>query len=164
MKKEAEIYQMVTNTPKDEIARVFNLMMAEVRWSLDKAYNKNIIDAELYAATIAKAVQPVMKITSQIVTQQPVIDGQEAKSKADIEFVKIQKLSLTFSVHENTKIKTLNSYSDLMGSLGSGGLRITDSMFAAYYSMLKDLNDAVGLLGEIEVEALKGEDAPARTP
>lgn len=134
---------MAVNTT--EIDTVFTSMMGSVKNRLDVYYDETIIDSEVYAKVLAGIMQSTLQLATQTVQQQPVLDSQVDKTAADTAFVDTQKAELTASVGFNNKIKALDSYSDMIGTMGAGSLVVSSDMWSKYFSMVQDLNNAGSL-------------------
>lgn len=129
---------MAVNTT--EIATVFSSMMTAVETELDALYTADKVDAEIYAKVIASMMQSTLQLAATTVQQQPVVDSQVAKTAADTSFVGTQETELSNSVTYNNKIKALDSYSDMIGTMGAGSLVISTDMWTKYFGMIDGLN------------------------
>ena len=98
----------------------------------------------MYAKVFASLMQPTMQLATSTVQQQPVLDAQVAKTEADTSFVGTQETELSASVTFNNKIKALDSYSDMIGTMGAGSLVISEDMFTAFFNMVGALNGDMG--------------------
>ena len=85
-----------------------------------------------------------MQLATSTTQQQPVLDAQVAKTNADTAFVIEQDTQLAASVVFNNKIKALDSYSDMIGTMGAGSLSISTDMWTAFFNMVGDLNSSMG--------------------
>ena len=74
--------------------------------------------------------------TEQILQMQSQVD----KIVADTSFTNTQEIELVKSVDYNNKIKALDSYSDMIGTIGAGSLKIDPSMWETYFNMVNGLN------------------------
>jgi len=89
-------------------------------------------DAEVLADTIRKDAMNTKQLS--------LIDNQILKLIEDTLFVATQETELTNSVGYNNKIKALDSYSDMIGTIGAGGLTIDAPMWVTYFEMVNGLN------------------------
>jgi len=125
-----------------EIDRVFEAFMATEKDTLDIYFEASEVPSELYSKVLASAISTTMQLAVQTVQQQPILDGQVAKTEADTGFVGTQELELGNSVIYNNKIKALDAYSDAIGTMGAGSLVISEDMWTKYFNMVQELNDA----------------------
>jgi hypothetical protein len=125
-----------------EIDRVFEAFMATEKETLDIYFEASEISSELYSKVLAAAIGTTMQLAVQTAQQQPILDGQVAKTTADTKFVGKQALELGNSVIYNNQIKALDAYSDAIGTMGAGSLVISEDMWTKYFDMVQDLNDA----------------------
>jgi len=133
---------MAVNTT--EVSNVFASMMADIKTVLNAEFDANRLTSDLYAKGLLSTIQQTMQLATSQVQQQPLIDAQVAKTNADEAFALNQSTQLTNSVDFNNKIKSLSSYSDMIGTMGAGTLLITTDMWTAYFNMVSDLNSAMG--------------------
>jgi len=70
-------------------------------------------------------------------------DKQLGKLDAEIAFTNTQKDELIASVSWNNKIKSLDSYADMIGTMGAGGLKITTSMWTYFFNMVSNLHNGI---------------------
>ena len=68
-------------------------------------------------------------------------DKQALKLIADTLFVEKQTLELGRSVEFNNNIKALDSYADMIGTMGAGGLVISSDMWTTFFEMVHALNE-----------------------
>lgn len=66
--------------------------------------------------------------------------SQELKVDADTAFVKTQEAELSDSVVYNNKIKALDAYADMIGTMGAGSLDVSDAMWTTLFDMIAGLN------------------------
>jgi hypothetical protein len=125
-----------------EIGRVFETFMATEKDILDIYFEASEVSSELYSKVLASAIGTTIQLAVQAVQQQPILDGQVAKTEADTKFVGKQELELGNSVIFNNKIKALDAYSDAIGTMGAGSLVISADMWTKYFDMVQELNDA----------------------
>lgn len=69
-------------------------------------------------------------------------DKQALKLIADTLFVEKQTLELGNSVLFNNNIKALDSYADMIGTMGAGGLVISSDMWSKFFAMVQSLNES----------------------
>ncbi len=81
-------------------------------------------------------------------TKKSIYEAQQEKIEADTAFVKEQKLQLGYSVTYNNRLKISESYGDMLGNLGLGGLNVSAGMWSVYFNML---NDVYTNYGEVPV-------------
>ena len=127
-----------------EILALYDSLIAKHVAQLDAKYAADSIDSEMYAKIFASLLQPTMQLATQTVQQQPVLDAQVLKTQADTEFVGTQETELSNSVTFNNKIKALDSYGDMIGTMGAGSLIISTDMWTAFFNMVGDLNSSMG--------------------
>ena len=111
---------------------------------LNDQFDAERINSDLYAKALVSLMQPTMQIATSTIQQQPILDSQVAKTAADKEFVDTQKTELSASVVYNNKIKALDSYADMIGTMGAGSLVISSDMFTAFFNMVGALNSDMG--------------------
>ena len=70
-----------------------------------------------------------------------IYDQQVLKLIADTAFVQKQTLELGNSVIFNNNIKALDSYADMIGTMGAGGLVISSDMWSKFFAMVHALNE-----------------------
>ena len=87
----------------------------------------------------AHSAQDILNKQKQV----ELISQQVLKLTEDTAFVGEQKTQLTASVGFNNKLKTLNSYGNMIGTMGAGGLVISDDMWVVFFDMIKGLNSNV---------------------
>lgn len=131
---------MAVNTT--EIMTVYDTMIAKIKSTLDAEFDANRLTSDLYAKALISAMQQTLQLATSTVQQQPVLDAQVSKTNADTAFTTTQDTELTNSVTYNNKIKALDSYSDMIGTMGAGSLTISTDMWSTYFSMVNDLNTA----------------------
>lgn len=72
-------------------------------------------------------------------TRKSVYEAQIEKLEADTDFVRYQKLQLGYSVTYNNRLKISESYGDMLGNLGLGGLNVSSDMWSVYFNMINDV-------------------------
>ena len=72
--------------------------------------------------------------------QGALLDKQVLKLISDTLFVEKQTLELGRSVEFNNNIKALDSYADMIGTMGAGGLVISTDMWTTLFEMISELN------------------------
>ena len=127
-----------------EIEALYDSLMAKHIAKLDAQFDAERINGDMYAKVFASLMQPTMQLATSTVQQQPVLDAQVAKTEADTSFVGTQETELSASVTFNNKIKALDSYSDMIGTMGAGSLVISEDMFTAFFNMVGALNGDMG--------------------
>jgi hypothetical protein len=127
-----------------EIEALYDSLMAKHIAKLDAQFDAERINSDMYAKVFASLMQPTMQLATSTVQQQPVLDAQVAKTEADTSFVGTQETELSASVIFNNKIKALDSYSDMIGTMGAGSLVISEDMFTAFFNMVGALNGDMG--------------------
>ena len=137
-----------------EVDRVFDAMITSVSDSLDTLYGADKLDAELYSKVLASMMQSTLDLATKSAQQQPTLDAQLLKTEADTSFVKTQQNELSKSVGYNNKIKALDAYSDLIGTMGAGGLTISKNMWSTEFDMIADLNTSGTFTGTPVVSKL----------
>lgn len=125
-----------------EVDRVFEAFMTTEKATLDAFFEASEVPSELYSKVLASALNTTMQLAVSTVQQQPVLDGQVAKTDADTAFVGTQREELSNSVLFNNQIKALDAYSDAIGTMGAGSLVISEDMWTKYFDMIQELNDA----------------------
>lgn len=131
---------MAVNTT--EVLAVYNEMIAEMKKTLDAEFDANRLTSDLYAKGLLSLMQSTMQLAASTVTQQPMIDAQVSKMTEDEAFVATQKTELTNSVTYNNKIKALDAYGDMIGTMGAGSLTISTDMWTTFFNMVFDLNSS----------------------
>ena len=131
---------MAVNT--SEIMSVFDTMIAKIKEVLDAEYDAERLTSDLYAKALISSMQQTMQLATSTVQQQPVLEAQVTKTEADTAFVTTQDTELTNSVGFNNKIKALDAYGDMIGTMGAGSLNISTDMWTTFFSMVNDLNAA----------------------
>ena len=127
-----------------EITSLYDSLMTKHITRLDAQFDAERINSDMYAKVFASLMQPTMQLATSTVQQQPVLDAQVAKTEADTSFVGTQETELSASVIFNNKIKALDSYSDMIGTMGAGSLVISENMFTAFFNMVGALNGDMG--------------------
>ena len=127
-----------------EITSLYDSLMTKHITRLDAQFDAERINSDMYAKVFASLMQPTMQLATSTVQQQPVLDAQVAKTEADTSFVGTQETELSASVTFNNKIKALDSYSDMIGTMGAGSLVISEDMFTAFFNMVGALNGDMG--------------------
>ena len=127
-----------------ETLNVYDQMVSKMKEVLDEEFDKNRLDSDMYAKALVTLMQQTMALATQTVQQQPVIDSQVAKTNADTSFVGTQETELSASVIYNNKIKALDAYGDMIGTMGAGSLTVSADMWTALFNMIGDLNSSMG--------------------
>ena len=127
-----------------EILAVYDLMIAKMKVTLDGEFDASRLNADLYAKALVSTMQQTMQLATQSVQQQPVLDAQVSKTEADTAFTETQDTELSNSVIFNNKIKALDSYGDMIGTMGAGSLVVSTDMWTAFFNMVGDLNSSMG--------------------
>lgn len=124
------------------ILSLYGAMISEMKTTLDAEFDANRLTSDLYAKALISLMQQTMALATSTVQQQPVLDAQIAKTEADTAFVGTQEEELTNSVTYNNKIKALDAYGDMIGTMGAGSLTISSDMWTTFFNMVYDLNTA----------------------
>ena len=127
-----------------QILAVYDLMVAKHISVLDAQFDAERINSDLYAKALVSLLHQTMQLATSTTQQQPVLDAQVTKTEADTAFVIEQDTQLAASVVFNNKIKALDSYSDMIGTMGAGSLSISTDMWTAFFNMVGDLNSSMG--------------------
>lgn len=127
-----------------EIDTAYDAMMTKHKEQLDAQFDANRIDSDIYGKALISLMQQTMQMAITTVQQQPVLDAQVAKTQADTDFVGTQESELTNSVTYNNKIKALDSYGDMLGTMGAGSIVATSDMWTSFFNMVGDLNSSMG--------------------
>ena len=128
----------------DAILVVYDALIGRMITTLDEQFDNERLDGPLYAKALISVMQQTMQLSTSTTQQQPVLDAQVLKTEADTSFVGTQETELSASVIFNNKIKALDSYSDMIGTMGAGSLTISTDMFTAFFNMVGDLNSSMG--------------------
>jgi len=94
---------------------------------------------DLASSTAIRNAQSAQDLLNKA-AQKTFIDNQVLKLIKDTSFVAQQTIELTRSVEFNNKIKSLNSYGNMIGTMGAGGLVISSDMWIAFFDMVRGLN------------------------
>jgi len=105
-------------------------IQTEVNKALDVISSTAVRDAQSAQDIINKQAQKIL------------IDKQVLKLVEDTLFTAQQKAELIRSVDFNNKIKALDSYADMIGTMGAGGLIVSSNMWSTLFKMINDLNNA----------------------
>lgn len=92
--------------------------------------------------TLAQAETERQKTDMVIAQKNQVIDTTEEQVPllvAQRELAETQARELISSVIFNNKIKSLDAYSDMIGTLGAGSLAISTDMWTAFFDMVADI-------------------------
>ena len=100
----------------------------EVKKALDIVSTTAVRDAQSEQDLLNKAAQKTL------------IDNQVLKIIKDTAMTDEQRKQLILSVTYNNKIKALNSYGNMIGTMGAGGLVISSDMWSTFFTMVKGLN------------------------
>ena len=133
---------MAVNTT--EINAVYDSLIAKMKTTLDTEYDNERIKGDMYAKALLSLMQSTMQLSATTVQQQPVLDAQVLKTNADTSFVGTQETELVNSVTYNNKIKALDAYGDMIGTMGAGSLVISTDMFTSFFNMVGGLNSDMG--------------------
>lgn len=128
----------------DRVSANYDVLMAKVVATLDTEFAKNNITGDKTANVIAQMIQPVIMASIEMSKQEVLLDEQEALLQAQTNLAAEQKNQLTNSVTYNNKIKALDSYGDMIGTMGAGGLVISSDMWTAFFNMVSGLNSDMG--------------------
>lgn len=123
-----------------ETLSVYNSMITEMKATLDAEFDANRLQSDLYAKALVSIMQQTMQLATSTVQQQPILDGQKLKTEADTAFTIEQDTQLAASVTFNNKIKALDSYGDMIGTMGAGSLSISTDMWTTFFQMVSGLN------------------------
>ena len=123
-----------------ETLSVYNSMITEMKATLDAEFDANRLQSDLYAKALVSIMQQTMQLATSTVQQQPILDGQKLKTEADTAFTIEQDVQLAASVTFNNKIKALDSYGDMIGTMGAGSLSISTDMWTTFFQMVSGLN------------------------
>lgn len=124
---------------------LYNSFVSEHKTILDAEYDSERINKDFYGKALVALLQHSMQLATTTTQQQPMIDAQVAKTNADTSFVGTQETELSNSVLFNNKIKALDSYGDMIGTMGAGSLVISTDMWTAFFNMVNDLNSSSGI-------------------
>ncbi len=124
---------------------LYNAMIAEHKVILDAELADQRIQSDLYAKALISLMHQTMQLATSTTQQQPMLEAQIAKTDADTLFVGTQDDELTNSVLFNNKIKALDSYGDMIGTMGAGSLVISTDMWSSFFAMVNDLNSSSGI-------------------
>ncbi|MDT8337578.1 MAG: hypothetical protein RQ763_00120 [Sulfurimonas sp.] len=114
---------------KDEQISMLTAQQAtELKKALDIVSTTAVRNANSAADIINKTKQGVL------------LDKQALKLIVDTLFVEKQTLELGRSVEFNNNIKALDSYADMVGTMGAGGLVISSDMWTTLFAMINALN------------------------
>lgn len=127
------------------ITTLYNAMIADMKVTLDAEYDADRINSDLYAKALVSIMQQTLQLATSTVQQQPSIDAQLDKTIADTSFVGTQETELTNSVTYNNKIKALDAYGDMIGTMGAGSLVISTEMWTTLFEMIAGLNSDMGI-------------------
>jgi len=112
----------------EQVTLIQKQVDTESKKALDIASSTAVRDAQSAQDLKNKAAQKIL------------IDNQVLKLQKDTAFVDEQRTQLGLSVTYNNKIKSLNSYGNMIGTMGAGGLVISSDMWSAFFNMVKGLN------------------------
>jgi len=133
---------MAVNTV--EIEALYDSMMAKHSEQLNAQFDAERISSDLYAKAFVSLMQQTMQLATTTTQQQPVLEAQVEKTIADTAFVGTQETELSNSVTYNNKIKALDAYGDMIGTMGAGSLVISTEMWTALFNMIGALNTDMG--------------------
>lgn len=122
------------------ISALYDIYMTKHKSVLDTEFDNKRLQSDMYAKALISMMQASMQLATTTVQQQPVLDAQVLKTNADTSFVGTQETELSNSVTYNNKIKALDSYSDMIGTMGAGSLVISPEMFTTFFEMVSGLN------------------------
>jgi len=137
-----------------EILSVYDSMIGKMVATLDDQYDNERINSDMYGKALISVMQSTMALATQSVQQQPVLDGQVAKTDADTAFVETQDTELSNSVTFNNMIKALDSYSDMIGTMGAGSLVVSTDMWTKYFEMVQVLNSSGDIPASTTIDKL----------
>lgn len=124
---------------------LYDSFVARHKTILDAEYDLQRINSDFYAKALVALLQSSMQLATTTVQQQPMLDAQVLKTSADTAFVTTQETELSASVIFNNKIKALDSYGDMIGTMGAGSLSISTDMWTSFFGMVNDLNSSSGI-------------------
>lgn len=124
-----------------DILALYGAMVGKHKEILDAEFDADRVNSDLYAKALVSLMHQTMQLATSTTQQQPVLEAQVLKTQADTAFVGTQDTELTNSVKYNNKIKALDSYSDMIGTMGAGSLIISTDMFTTFFEMVGGLND-----------------------
>lgn len=124
---------------------LYNAFVAEHKSILDAEFDSQRLNSDFYGKALVSLLQSSMQLATTTVQQQPMIEAQIAKTNADTSFVGTQETELSASVLYNNKIKALDSYGDMIGTMGAGSLVISTEMWTSFFAMVNDLNSSSGI-------------------
>lgn len=130
----------------NRVFAIYDGLQAKMLATLTTEYDANRLTGDVYGRVIASALQTAISSSIEMAKQEVLLDEQEAllaaqiaKTNADKQFVDTQKAELVDSVEYNNKIKALDSYGDMIGTMGAGSLVISADMWTLYFNMIRDL-------------------------
>ena len=126
------------------IEALYDSMMAKHAEQLNAQFDAERISSDLYAKAFVSLMQQTMQLATTTTAQQPILEAQADKTIADTAFVGTQETELSNSVTYNNKIKALDAYGDMIGTMGAGSLVISTEMFTALFNMIGGLNTDMG--------------------
>jgi hypothetical protein len=127
------------------ILALYDAIIARHKAKLDAEFDSQRISSDLYSKALVSLLHQSMQLATTTVQQQPMLDAQIAKTEADTSFVGTQETELSNSVIFNNKIKALDSYGDMIGTMGAGSLVISTDMWTSFFAMVDDLNSSSGI-------------------
>jgi hypothetical protein len=127
------------------ILALYDAVIARHKVKLDAEFDSQRISSDLYSKALVSLLHQSMQLAVSTVQQQPMIEAQIAKTVADTAFVGTQEIELSNSVIFNNKIKALDSYGDMIGTMGAGSLVISTDMWTSFFAMVNDLNSSCGV-------------------
>ncbi len=127
------------------ILALYDAVIDRHKVKLDAEFDSQRISSDLYSKALVSLLHQSMQLAVSTVQQQPMIEAQIAKTVADTSFVGTQETELSNSVIFNNKIKALDSYGDMIGTMGAGSLVISTDMWTSFFAMINDLNSSSGI-------------------
>lgn len=115
-----------------QVIKTNQLLDAQIATELNKAIDV----ASTTAVRNSNSNADIINKTKQGV----LLDKQALKLIVDTLFVEKQTLELGRSVEFNNNIKALDSYADMIGTMGAGGLVISSDMWSTLFAMIQVLN------------------------
>lgn len=134
-----------SGTLKVDVADNYDTLIGKVIATLTAEYDASRLTGDTYARVLAQAIPAVLQASLQTATQEHLIDEQEELLVAQKELAQEQKTQLIASVTYNNKIKALDSYGDMIGTMGAGSLVISTDMWTTLFEMINDLNSSASM-------------------
>ena len=159
------LYTLFLNKTSDEMLKIYKETNMEDEWYA-QALGTSISSAMENSVRMYGTIKQGLMIDKQVLTeekrtldvaastalkdeqknflllQQTTETKRQDKLVADTSFVDTQKAELIASVTWNNKIKALDSYADMIGTMGAGGLKISSAMWTKFFSMVQELHSS----------------------